>query len=178
MAGYLAEPLSDLLLPAEQAALDTLGNFLRLDVRRSYLFWEAIVARMLDGSLTGHKCPWDVELGYGAETIRVEVKSAYETWAQFQVGRRPVLKFAAPKGVGAEKPAHVLVLIGLDELADVYTWVIPAKAIGKRASITMSSPRFRTSHSHPASVDGFRRPAGQLLPEVLRMYRVQRAPDG
>jgi hypothetical protein len=169
----LSEPLGDFLDLNEQAALSLMADSFGVDVARSYQFWEAMVARITSGTLTEHKCPWDVELPYLDEPIRIEVKYAQETMCRFQTGTRAIFKFAAPKGMTTEKPVDVVVLVGIDGLDHVSTWVVPGAAIRQCASITMTSPRFRRGGaSRSRGVDGFLCPPSQVLPEVLRSYRV------
>lgn len=167
----LSEPLTDFLDPEESAAVDLMRRSFRVDVTRTYQFWEAAVARLTGGSLTAHGCPWDVELPYFDRPIRIEVKYSQESWCQFQQGRRAIFKFAAPKGAGVEKAADVIVLVGIDGNEDVYTWVIPARKVRKCASITLTSPRFRVGASRSREIDSYRCPPTQTLPEVLRAYR-------
>lgn len=168
----LSEPLTDFMSPDEQAALNLMSTSFGVDVARSYQFWEALVARITSGTLTAHKCPWDVELPYLDEPIHIEVKYAQETSCRFRAGTRSIFKFAAPKGLATEKPVDVVVLIGIDGLDHVSTWVVPGAAIRQCASITMTSPRFRKgTESRSRGVDGYLCPPSQLLPEVLRSYR-------
>lgn len=169
---YLAEPLSAFVGPEELSALKVMAQSFNVDVTRTYQFWESAVARLVDGRLTVHKCPWDVELPYLERPIRIEVKYAQETWCNFRAGKRAIFKFAAPKGAhGAEKAGDVIVLLGIDEAQQVHAWVVPATAVKRCTSITLTSPRFRTGSSRSRGVDGYRCPPTQLLPEVLRAYR-------
>ncbi|MFE2407041.1 hypothetical protein ACFXDE_01720 [Kitasatospora sp. NPDC059408] len=167
----LSEPISTLLGPEELAATNLMRQQFRVDVTRTYQFWEAAVARLTGGALTEHGCPWDVELPYLDRPVRIEVKYAQESWCTFRSGRRAIFKFAAPKGLGAEKAADVITLIGIDAEQRVHTWVVPARSVRKCASITLTSPRFRTGSSRARGIDEFRCPPTQTLPEVLRAYR-------
>ncbi len=171
----LAEPLADLLDTEEISAIRLLQERMGTDVTRTFQFWEAMVARLTSGTLTKHKCPWDVELDQGPHHIRIEVKFAREVMCRFTDGPRPIFKFANPKGQKTEKTAHVLVLLGIDDADDVHTWIIPGRAVRHCKSITLTSPRVRLGASHSRSVDGYRCPASQLLPEVLRAYRAHLA---
>lgn len=167
----LAEPLSDLLTVDELAAIGLLQNQMGIDVTRTFQFWEALVATITSGTLTDHKCPWDVELWQGPCHIRIEVKFAQEILCRFADGPRQVFKFADPKGRGTEKTAHVVVLLGIDAANEVHCWVIPGRTVRYCKSITLTSPRVRLRASRSRSVDGHRCPVRQLLPEVLRAYR-------
>ncbi|MFD8577188.1 hypothetical protein ACFV1H_17885 [Streptomyces virginiae] len=174
---YLAEPLDAFLGADELAALELVRAKLGVDATRTYQFWESSVARLLDGRLTSHKCPWDVELPYGTHRIRVEVKYAQESWCRFRAGERAVFKFAAPKGAQpSEKPAEVIVLMGIDANANAHAWAVPSHVIRRCPSITLTSPRFRTGTSRSRGVDLYRCPPTQLLPEVLRAYRERLTP--
>lgn len=167
----LAESITSFVSASEMAAAETMRTGFGVDVTRTYQFWEAAVARLTGGSLTRASCPWDVELPYIGRPIRIEVKYAQESWCQFRTGRRAIFKFAAPKGMGAEKSADVIALIGLDELQDVHAWVLPARRVRKCASITLTSPRFRIGASRSRGVGDYYCPPTQVLPEVLRAYR-------
>lgn len=172
------EPLFELLGPDEAAALLTLRASLRFDATKSFLFWESIVARLTGGTLTSPGCAWDVELRWGAQTIRIEVKYSLETLCRFANGTRPIFKFSSPRGEGKRaKPIDVLVCIGLDTEERVHAWVSPARMIRASRSITLTSPRVRkTGHDRSALMAG-RCPVIQVLPEVLRAYRANRAPQ-
>jgi hypothetical protein len=167
----LCEPITALLSPGECAAVDLMREQFQVDVTRTYQFWEAAAARLTGGSLTSAGCPWDVELPYLDSPIRIEVKYAQESWCKFQQGNRAIFKFAAPKGSGVEKDADVIALLGIDAEQDVHAWVIPAREVRKCASITFTSPRFRTGASRSRGLDEYRCPPSQLLPEVLWSYR-------
>jgi hypothetical protein len=140
----LAEQVADILAPDELTTIRLVREQFGIDIARTYQFWETAVVRLTTGTVTGHKCPWDVELEYINGPVRIEVKYAQETWCQFRTGRRAIFKFADPKGCGAEKGAHVVVLVGIDECSDAYAWVVPARVVRKCRSITLTSPRFRT----------------------------------
>lgn len=169
----LGEPVSAFLARPELDAIEVTRQGLGVDVTRTYQFWESAVARITTGTVTSHGCPWDVVLPYGDFTIRIEVKFAQEFMCRFGDGPRPVFKFAAPKGTHAEKPADVVVLVGIDELDMVHTWAVPAATMPQSTSITMTSPRARAgqSTSRARGVDDYRCPLTQLLPEILRAYR-------
>lgn len=167
----LAEPLSELLDADELRAVDLVRDQMAVDVPRTYQFWEAMVARITTGTLTDHKCPWDVELNQGPHRIRIEVKFAQETSCRFRGGPRLIFKWANPKGQKTEKTAHVVVLMGIDADDEIHCWVVPGRALRKSKSITLTSPRVRLGPNHSRSIDGYRCPATQILPEVLRAYR-------
>lgn len=169
---YLSEPIAEFLNAEELAAVSLMAQSFGVDVTRSFQFWEALVARLTSGILTSHKCAWDVELPYLDASIRIEVKYAQETWCHFSSGNRPIFKFAAPKGLMTEKDVDVVVLIGIDALEHVSSWVVPGAAIQQCASITMTSPRFlQGAGSRSRGIDAFHCPPTQILPEVLRSYR-------
>ncbi len=165
------EPLSSFLDPEELAAIELMRSRFGVDVRRTYQFWEHAVSRIVAGTVTAAGCPWDVELPWGPHVIRIEVKFSQEFTCRFRVGPRQVFKFAQPKGEGAEKGAHVIVLVGIDTENDAHSWVIPARAVRKSRSITLTSPRFRTGESRSRGIDGYRCPPTQMLPETLRASR-------
>lgn len=168
----LSEPLADFMSPEELAALMLMSSSFGVEVARSYQFHESLVGRITSGTLTNHKCPWDIELPYGDQPIRIEVKYAQESWCNFANGRRAIFKFAAPKGLTTPKDADVIVLVGLDSLDHLSTWAIPAAVVQQCTSITLTSPRFRKGGaSKSRGVDAYRCPPSQLLPEVLRSYR-------
>jgi hypothetical protein len=168
----LGGELSDFLTTAEINARWVLKSF-GVDVARTYQFWEHAVARLTTGTTTSHRCPWDIELPFADETVRIEVKFSDETLVQFSQGDRWVFKFATPTGTGAEpKQSHVTVLIGIDANDRVHTWIVPSAALAHApASITLTSPRARLGGPSRSDVEHFRSPLGQLLPEVLRAYR-------
>lgn len=168
----LWEPLAGFLSADEARAIDTLRKTLGVDPTRSFQFFEALVARILDGRLTSHKCGWDVEIGEGDLVIRIEVKYAAESMCRFRNGPRPIFKFADPRGRGAPKDAHALVLLGIDSAGDLHAWVAPRAGVGQVPSITLTAPKHRTGTSTRAfPFDAFRCPPSQLLPEVLRAAR-------
>lgn len=171
----LSEPLTDFLNAEEQHAASVMAMSFGVDVTRTYQFWESMVGRITSGTLTDHKCAWDIELPYIDDPIRIEVKYAQESWCRFNQGARPIFKFAAPKGLMTEKAADVIVLIGIDALEHVHTWAVPAREVRKCVSITLTSPRYRLGgESRSRGVDSFHCPPSQLLPEVLRSYRHHR----
>lgn len=153
----------------ELEAIAVLQRSLRVDVLRSYQFWESAVARITDGVLTGQSCPWDIELPYGDDMIRIEVKYSREFISKFVAGDRPVFKWAHPKGEGTVKAADVLVLIGVDRDDAVTTWVVPAHALRKCKSLTVLVPRARIGAARSV-LDGYQMPLDQMLPEILRAY--------
>lgn len=174
--GYsLAEPVSELLNTEEMRAIKLLRDEMAIDVLRTYQFWEAMVARLTTGTLTGHRCPWDVELNQGPHRIRIEVKFAQETSCRFSDGPRLIFKWANPKGQKTEKTAHVVTLLGIDANDEVHCWIVPGRALRKSRSVTLTSPRERLGPHHSRSIDGYRCPVTQLLPEVLRAYRAHLA---
>lgn len=174
----LGGELSEFLSPAELEARKVLMGF-GVDVARTYQFWEHAVARFTTGTTTSHRCPWDVELPFGDETVLIEVKFAAEALVQFSQGERWIFKFAAPTGTGAQpKLSHVTVLIGIDIYDQVHTWIVPSAHLDHApTSITLTSPRARLGGTTRSSVDYFRSPLEQLLPEVLRAYRCHLAYD-
>lgn len=167
----LSEPLAAFLTPEEIAAARLMRDQFRVDVTRTFQFWEAAVARITTGALTSQGCPWDIELDYFGAPLRIEVKFSQEFECRFRAGSRHVLKFASPKGDGAEKASHVTVLLGIDELDDVHAWAIPSASLPQSASITLTSPRVRKGGTSRSPVDVWRCPPTQLLPEVLRAWR-------
>jgi hypothetical protein len=172
---WLSEPLADFLTAEEQHAASVMTTSFGVDVTRTYQFWESMVGRITSGTLTDHKCAWDIELPYTDDPIRIEVKYAQESWCRFSRETRPIFKFAAPKGRTTEKAADVIVLIGIDALEHVHAWAVPAREVRKCASITLTSPRYRLGgQSRSRGVDSFHCPPSQLLPEVLRSYRHHR----
>lgn len=171
----LAEPLSAVLSADVLGAIAFVRAEMAVDISRTYQFWEAMVARITTGTLTSHKCPWDVELSQGPHRIRIEVKFAQETMCRFLNGPRPIFKFANPKGQKTEKTAHVVVLLGIGADDEVHCWAVPGRALRKCKSITFTSPRARLGASRSRGIDGYRCPLTQLLPEVLRSYRAHLA---
>lgn len=169
-AADLSERIGWFMGADEVAAARLLRDQLGVDVLRTYQFWEAVIARLTTGEITAHGCPWDVELDYFGESIRIEVKFSQEFECKFDSGVRHVMKFASPKGGGAEKSGHVTVLVAIDRLDDVHAWVIPSALLSKSTSITLTSPRCRGAKSR-SIVDFWRCPITQLLPEVLRAWR-------
>lgn len=169
----LSEPLTYLLIADEMAATETLRAGLGIDPTRTFQFWESVVARLTGGDTTPAACPWDVTLPFAAdETIRIEVKYAQESSCAYSSGERLVFKWADLKGRRTEKPAEVIVLLGLDALDRVHAWVVPASKIRQVRSVTVTSPRTLVGavgvHS---AVAPYRCPPTQVLPEVLRAYR-------
>lgn len=171
--------VDEFLTSSEIDAIDLIREQFSVDVTRTYQFWEAAIARITTGSLTDHKCPWDIELPFVDGDIRIEVKFSQEFNCEFSEGARPIFKFAVPKGSHTEKPAHVVILIGIDAYGGIYCWVVPAGEIGKCASITLTSPRVRQARNRSRSfVNQYMCPLTQILPEVLRAYRCHLAYDG
>jgi hypothetical protein len=167
----LSEPLAAFLTAEEISAAQLMRDQFAVDVTRTYQFWEAAVARITTGALTPQGCPWDVELDYFGSPVHIEVKFSQEFESRFQAGTRHVMKFASPKGDGAEKASHVTVLLGIDELDDVHAWAVPSASLAQSASITLTSPRVRRGGTSRSPVDVWRCPPTQLLPEVLRAWR-------
>ncbi|MYT26092.1 hypothetical protein GTW69_38480 [Streptomyces sp. SID7760] len=167
----LSEPLAAFLTPEEIAAVRLMRDQFGVDVTRTFQFWEAAVARITTGAVTSQGCPWDIELDYFGTRLRIEVKFSQEFECRFQAGTRHVLKFASPKGDGAEKASHVTVLLGIDQLDDVHAWAVPSASLPQSASITLTSPRVRRGGTSRSLVDVWRCPPTQLLPEVLRAWR-------
>ncbi len=161
----LSEPLTTFFSDEEINAMALLRRSMGVDITRTFQFWEALVARITSGSTTDHKCAWDVEIA----DVHVEVKSSTEFQCKFGTGSRPVFKFALPKGGAKEKSADVLVLIGMDGLGDINSWVIPANRVRHCKSITITSPRHRTGHGK--GFDDYYCPPSQMLPEILRSWR-------
>lgn len=167
----LGGELNEFLTPAELEARAVLMGF-GVDIARTYQFWEHAVARFTTGTTTSHKCPWDVELPFADETVLIEVKFSGEMLVQFSQGERLVFKFGTPTGTGAQpKQSHVTVLIGIDAADRVHTWIVPSAYLAHApVSITLTSPRARLGGPPRSSVDHFRSPLDQVLPEVLRAY--------
>lgn len=166
----LAEPLTAFLDAEEVQAARLICDRFGLDVTRTYQFHESAVARVTTGTLTSHTCPWDIDLDYIGEVIRVEVKFSQEFPCQFRAGTRPVFKWAAPKGERTEKASHVTVLLGIDPADQVHAWAVPSGRLRRSTSITVTSPRVRVGESRSV-IDVWRCPPTQLLPEILRAYR-------
>lgn len=169
----LSEPIATLLGADEVHALRVMRQSFGVDVMKTFQFWEAMVARIVAGRLTAHKCGWDVEIDCEeAEAVRVEVKHSAEFMCRFRSGTRPVFKFANPKGLRSPKAAHAIVLLGIDSNSDLHAWVLPPHAIGLVASITLTSPSHLTgTATRTFPMDEFRCPPTQILPEVLRVSR-------
>lgn len=166
----MPEYLSYFLSGEELDARELLHVRFGADIARTYQFWEAAVARIVAGHVTSASCPWDVEIAYFTEQIRIEVKFSQEFTCQFRQGSRQVYKFALPKGGGKAKDAHVIVFVGLDAADAVDIWVAPAASIGQVSSITLTVPRTRTGADR-SMLGGLDQPLSQLLPEVVRAYR-------
>lgn len=169
----LHEPLSVFLDADELRAVQVMRGF-GADPTRSFQFWESLVARILSGTTTPAGEPWDVALQLpDGGRVRVEVKFSTEFACRFSTGVRRVFKFATPQGVGVHaKPVDALILIGADDADDVHTWVVPAHALARPTSITLTNPKARSgaaSRSFP--LDEYRCPPSQVLPEVLRATR-------
>lgn len=161
---FLGEPLEDFLSDDEVHAISALADL--SDPRKDSHFWESIVARITSGSLTDHRCAWDVEIG----EIRVEVKFATAFLCKFNNGTRKVFKYASLKGTGKHrKPCDVLVLVGFDDPL-IYTWVLPYADV-RGSGATLSVPTARKSNIGVSTRAFFDRHAGcpsQLLPDILR----------
>lgn len=167
----LSEHISEFVGAEEIAAIHLLRDQANVDILRTYQFWEAAIARLTTGTLTPHGCPWDVELDYFGAPVRIEVKFSQEFECRFRSGVRRVMKFALPKGGGAEKASHITVLVGIDNLDNAHAWVIPSAAISKSKSITLTLPGARRGLPSRSVVDFWRCPITQTLPEVLRVWR-------
>lgn len=160
--------VAEFLDPEEVAAIRTLRFDLGLDVLRTYQFHETLIARLLGGSLTAYRCPWDIEV----EGIRVEVKSASEF--RSLTDRQCRFKFGLPSGRGpAPKAAHVTVFSGIDLDDGLWSWVIPARLLWKHPpAVTITSPRTRLGgYSRNRSKIASRLvPYDQILPQVVDCY--------
>lgn len=169
----VAEPLDEVLSLPEMAAVQALAHI--ADPRRDPRFWEGVVARVLGGATTDHRCGWDVDAG----GIRVEVKFATAFDCSFANGTRRVFKFASLLGCGIDrKPCDVVVLIGSDD-PEVFCWVAPYGEIRSR-TVTLSHPGGRVEplgSKRIARFDRFGSCLTQLLPDVCRAYRESLAWD-
>jgi hypothetical protein len=163
----LGEPLATFTTAEELEALAVL-RAAGVDAVRTYQWWEAMTARLTLGTLTPHRCPWDVDV----DGVRVEVKFSAEFVCDFATGPRPVFEFAAPHGERGTKTADVLALLGIDANDVAHAWVVPAALVRPARSITLTSPRARAGGSPRSSVTGWECPPTQLLPEVLRASRI------
>lgn len=171
---FCAETLDDFLSSGEMSAIAALAEL--CDPRRDSHFWESIVARITSGTITDHKCAWDIEIG----EIRVEVKFATAFLCRFNNGARKVFKFASLTGTGKErKPCDVLVLVGFDD-PFFYTWVMPYGDV-KGSGATLSVPTDRKSDIGVSTRAFFDKHAGcpsQLLPDILAAAKLSdRDPD-
>ena len=176
--GGLFEPLASFISSSEFDAINTVRR-MGCDPTRDFRFWEAMVSRIVGGTMTPSQCPWDVEidLPWSLIPLRVEVKSSSEFMCKFNNGTRPVFKFALPHGVGQQKkPCEGIVLIGLDAGLDMHTWVVPAGVIKAGCkSLTITSPKRRVQASGRGyDLDRFACPPSQLLPELLRTLHYDR----
>lgn len=168
-----AEPLSSFLQAQELEAIRLLQRELDMDATKTFQFWESVVSRIVDGTTTDHRCRWDVELIQGDALIRIEVKFSQEFACRFNNGTRHVFKWAVPKGGRpTEKPSHVTTMIGVDNVDLIHMWVVPSAYIPQCKSITVTSPRDRTGGISKNNMDDWYCPPSQLLPEVLRSYRL------
>lgn len=166
------EQINELLTIEEVQAISVVRESFGLDICKSFRFWERMIARIVDGHETSHKCSWDVEIHYGETVIKIEVKSSSEFICKFDTGSRPVFKFALPKGDKKQKEAEVIVLIGMDADDDVYAWVAAASEIRQSKSITLTSPSHRAIYAkRHYSLDQYSCPPSQLLPEILNAWR-------
>jgi len=168
----LHEPLTRFLSADELAAIEAVRRAFSVDIRRTYQFWEAVVARIVGGKLTAHKCGWDVEIEVEPAPLRIEVKYSAAFQCRFRSGTRQVFKFADPLGRGGQKAVDALVLIGADHESDLHAWVLPPQALNLARSITLTSPKERRGTStREYPLDDFACPPSQILPEVLRAAR-------
>lgn len=171
---FCAEPLDDFLSDEEMQAIAALADI--SDPRKDSHFWESIVARITSGTLTDHRCAWDVEIG----DIRIEVKFATAFLCRFNNGSRKVFKYASLTGAGKErKPCDVLALVGFDDPL-IYTWVLPYGEV-RGSGATLSVPTDRKSNIGVSTRAFFDRHAGcpsQLLPDILLAAQFsERRPD-
>lgn len=166
------EPLAHLLTDEEREAILLMRMSFGVDVTRTYQFWEAMVARIVDGSMTAHRCGWDVEASYGLHVIRIEVKFSREFECRFNGAMRSVFKFANPRGTGVPKSAEVTVFLGLDAQDNVYSWVVPSRRLRVSTSITLTSPRVRQyKYEGRHGMDDYMCPPSQILPSVCNAWR-------
>lgn len=166
----MPEALALFLSADELAARNLIRDRFGVDVARTYQFWESAVARIVAGDTTTASCPWDVEVDYFGQQIRIEVKFSQEFTCNFGRGARQVYKFAEPKGGGKAKEVDAIVFVGIDANDGLDAWVAPASSIGHVRSITVTVPRCRTGTDRSV-LGGVAIPLDQLLPEVLRAYR-------
>lgn len=167
------EGLANFTSPDERRALAVVAESFGVVVTETYQFWERAVARILDGTTTDQACPWDVDLAYGEDTIRIEVKYARATAMLFGAGRRPVFRWIDNTCLGTGG-ADVVVLIGWDD-PDLYTWVVPAAVLAGSRAATVTVPSSRcTTDGDRGPLAGWQVPPDQLLPEVLRALRYDR----
>lgn len=166
----MSEDLAMFLSADELAARDLIRDRFGVDVARTYQFWESAVARIVAGHTTAASCPWDVEINYFSELIRIEVKFSQEFTCKFEQGPRQVYKFAEPKGGGKAKDVDVIVFVGIDANDGVDVWVAPAYSIGHVRSITVTVPRCRVGADRSV-LGAVAVPPEQLLPELVRARR-------
>lgn len=165
----LSMPVRDVLTDDEHHAMHVL-QAAGFESARQSAFWEAVVARMLGGSLTEHKALHDVEVTIWGRLCRAEVKFSSATFTHYREIRgqdwsRHVFKWALPRGNSGKHSADVIVLLGHDA-GLVYTWVVPREAIHKECrSITICTPRDRQPNS-TGRWDSFAIPTTELLPAV------------
>lgn len=130
------------------------------------LFWEVMVARVLSGITTPRTHQCDVELIVDGRARYAEVKFSNAFSSSFDTGRRPVFKWALPRGNSGKHLADAIILIGWHE-ERAFSWVMPRSAVHQSCkSITVTVPRSREG-SH-GKWDAYAVPFDQLLPEFLR----------
>lgn len=167
----LALYIGDVLTDEERYALRVL-DVAGVEVARYSAFWEAVVARMLGGELTGHKALHDIDVTIWGRPCRIEVKFATAVFMHYRPIRgedwsRHVFKWAKPRGNSGKRTVDAIVLLGYDA-GLVYTWVVPLTEIRQNcSSITVCTPHDRAVGSHSAW-DAYMVPATELLPSVAR----------
>lgn len=130
------------------------------------LFWEVMVARILSGTVTPRTHQCDVHLIVDGQARYAEVKFSNAFGCDFAVGRRPVFKWALPRGHGGKHLVDVIILIGWHE-GKAFSWVMPRAAVDQSCkSITVTVPGAREGSR--GKWDAYAVPFDQLLPEFLR----------
>ena len=159
-----SEPLSHFLTPTEIQATDTLRGSLGHDPATSADFWERIVARITEGTVTATHCPHDVD----SLDLQIEVKFSRE-FTMLLGASRPSQVFRWTE-LADGRTAAVTVLLGLDDDRRVHTWVIPRYAIQNTRTITTVVPSRAVGPSRSA-VAGYLCPTSDLLGAILHYDR-------
>lgn len=159
------------------AEIDALRSSSRFDALGNPGFWQAWLAVQLGGEITAHRAAVDVMVRTPRREISAEVKFATSFLCAFSSvsggGPRHIFRWRLSIPQVRRRFADALILIGLSDDRQIYSWVIPRVGVPHGRTITTTSPNHRMpgERGRWSRFDQYAVPADDLLPAFLLRTR-------